>query len=971
MRIYTYKDPYLLKNSEIWNKIEKAPHFCASEVLAIGLRKKWGRDSFECLSTVDELLKNIFPNWLSDTGNEVKRYVDVAEIVDNLDQTSINAEMKETFQKSKRNLLEAIKYLIETEEQLFNEKSEVLFSYNNQIQKDFVEFVLEPLLKEIYVKGKLYWIPDWQQTEAVKINIADAIRKCNVDEIRKLRRKFEEETGSLKEQRENALNWFKSLFNEFGKYVAQQDRLKVLDYKKSKLEHLYKLVVNEKANVYRSMVFHGVYRFSAIQLKLFEELEKAGYEVIILNCYNPEFPKVYGCWTSLYKKLIKKYHIKKKEIIVDDKIETSKNCRQSGYMFGQIIEGKEVEENELEEIEFVKYSNTMQFVNEVSLMFDKTSPDDKGKRTVATMEEQFYGVKGTELNNIFQVFYPDEFGIKPFLSYPIGQFIASLYNMWDVEEKILKLTDEGLTECLNLDVWDQISPVVTYKKIRNYLGLDKFYNGYTIDEFLKRTNELGELLELMNKKQAANKYYRWFTYCRLETEELDRFRNVIKDFEKLAEILFSKPRQLIKENYAKMIRLLNEMKGWKPLSIEEKKLVDEIEVRLGDITVDSGEGNISTIRETMGFYLHNTEGSNINWLVRDLDQLEGDLLLVENNGKNDTQAKVFHYAMLSNENMFEAAGTVVPWPLNSDFVNNKKTVEILQCIAENNSNYKRCQIFQAMYYLRDQKNIRVKLSYIENVGKDLQPHQPYYLLNQLFKTTKVIDEDKHVYNIKPLRKPLSNVKINETGIDSEKAVELFSICPYKFMYSITDKFPILHYSNAVQVRIYFSKMTLDILHTCYKKTPAKEEIEKFAKKIIKAFKDNKILGAYCLDIEIEKIVNDQKEYLYHNPKHYNRMDYELNVCWINKVKERYQLDNYFELVNRTRVEIIERYINNYDTGFEFPNHNQYQIVEEICIYCAYNNVCLYKYRQNPYHLTKNGEDNPLDSGNTQQGDHDE
>ncbi|HBF3355623.1 TPA: hypothetical protein KOC48_003653, partial [Clostridioides difficile] len=59
MKIYTYKNSVQLKDAIFWNEIEGAPHFCSSEVLAIGMRKFYGRNTFPCISTIDLLIKEL------------------------------------------------------------------------------------------------------------------------------------------------------------------------------------------------------------------------------------------------------------------------------------------------------------------------------------------------------------------------------------------------------------------------------------------------------------------------------------------------------------------------------------------------------------------------------------------------------------------------------------------------------------------------------------------------------------------------------------------------------------------------------------------------------------------------------------------------------------------------------------------------------------------------------------------------
>lgn len=527
MKIFTYKDPYTFKNSNVWKLIEHAPHFCASEVLATGLRKKWGRCSFDCLSTVDELLSNIFPNWVALSSADVKRYVDVADVIDQMSENDVSHSEKNAFVKEKRSVLEAVKYLFETEENLFQADLLNHFKYQDQIQYDFIKFILVPLLKKIKSEGKDYWYPDWFQDELLKANFADAVRKCNIDEVRKLGKIYIEELGTTEQRRENALNWFKNYFNQYDKFIGTKDDLHRLSYQKSELEHLLQLSLEKKMFRSNKVVFHGVYRFQPIHIRLFKELESAGYEVVLLNCYNPDYPTVYECWTDLYKEMISCFPMKNSDFIMDEFDAGYSDYRKCGELFGSLIEGKPPTEK-LNNISFIKYTNTMEFINDVSRTFDETSRKDGESRSIGRMQEQFYGVDGTNLNKIFEVFYPEEFGVKPFLSYPIGQFISSLYNMWDSKYGKLRMTHDALIECLNLDIWKGSSPLITYRKLIGYLGLEKKANGVLSTELISEIAKLRSLVETLKEKKL-DRYASYLLYCTIKPSELRQFQSVIEE----------------------------------------------------------------------------------------------------------------------------------------------------------------------------------------------------------------------------------------------------------------------------------------------------------------------------------------------------------------------------------------------------------------------------------------------------------
>jgi len=102
--------------------------------------------------------------------------------------------------------------------------------------------------------------------------------------------------------------------------------------------------------------------------------------------------------------------------------------------------------------EVTVYGNLTTFTDhEVRKVFEKVSKV-KGN-PLAKMETQFYAVKGTTSNELLKLYFPDQFSVKPFLSYPIGQFILGIYNMWDFDKKTMIIDESSINECAVSDVF--------------------------------------------------------------------------------------------------------------------------------------------------------------------------------------------------------------------------------------------------------------------------------------------------------------------------------------------------------------------------------------------------------------------------------------------------------------------------------------------------------------------------------------
>ncbi len=64
--------------------------------------------------------------------------------------------------------------------------------------------------------------------------------------------------------------------------------------------------------------------------------------------------------------------------------------------------------------------------------------------------------------------------------------------------------------------------------------------------------------------------------------------------------------------------------------------MDEIKNQIIHIDDETNKTDLNTIKDTMAYYLDSKEGTDINWLVRDFEQLEGDILSEAANYKNNT-----------------------------------------------------------------------------------------------------------------------------------------------------------------------------------------------------------------------------------------------------------------------------------------------------------------------------------------------
>lgn len=949
MRIFTYKDPCNLWNSTdgLKNEIKGAPHFCVSEVLVQGLIAKYKREEFNCIATIDEFVKNLFPSWLLETSKDVDRFLEVSQIInkelegENDSLTPEEQKILKSFQKNIGSIVEVIKYLWETEE--IKDNTITGLTPSTLAEKVFINKIVKRILDKDYS----YWHPEWHQGISA-LNVADAIRKCTLDEIRKIyvREEKIEEEGNLEEKRENALAWLRK---------ELQDPKKANEEKRE----IYKSVQDNNREHNNKIVFHGLYRMKPIHFKLFELLEdeSVGYEVIILNCYNPEYPSIYEVWNKLYYMLSQKYKIT--EVRIGKYTNQIQDNHKIGKIYGNLIEGRDTGdvlgiEGE-DKCEFYEYSTTMEFINNVSCVFDETQ-DEEGKKHIGRMKEQFYGVNGIELNKIFRIFYPELFKKKSFMSFPLGQFIYYLHDMWKDGE--LKLNHNGLVECLNM--YDQ-SAIKVYNQVETYIGLDRQKNGISLPKVMEKVDKLKECAKAY-KKKGDNEFkdVAHFGYI-LEEEDYIILENALQALQRVAESIFGSGVANAGKHYKQLVDMIEHLKkepGWRAFEKEEKKLLAEIRTHLENVDMNIPNEEITTdvnvLKDTINFYLRgSTEKDELNWLVRDFEQIDGDLLLFHASDiKKKSKATTVHYGLISNQNMLMKSRSTGIWPLSKETIPNKWIVEMLDMLAENDKAYKRCMLFQGLFYIP--KHIKVKMSYVKNVANlnnEEKNHDEYFMMKsirQIYqgnRLTKAVDSlhigtdlvSKNTYELRnDVQEPNTSIKI-------------LSSCPYRYMFSTAlNKETYTYNDNTFLITKFFEE------YIKYRmKWEEKSEVD--WKK-----EGKRILGDICTDKEIMDIIVKGYADRYNS---FKLLNIDMPIYWVKKVREQIKPETYppndtepwkrrvpIEKLNHS----IQMLLSEEWDGFK-QNNGNYMISEYICEYCSQKNVCLYPYRLDAIHLLRKKE----------------
>lgn len=901
MKIYTYSNPFKLKEEEYWEEISSVPNLCVSQTLVQGLttsgRNGYCREDYGFIYTIKKFNESLYKEWLKNPENDIEQFVELSKEIAKVKDENL----KSTFKFNQYDVYNAIRLLIE----LNIKPEEIRRGYSPEID----EFI------NIY--EKLNTTDSWSVLNNLKIDeekIRDSFIKLLDDEI--------------------------------------EDREKELDIKNT-VNHLRSYKNN--IGTINKIVIHGVHRFEPMIIRLIKDLENKGIEVIFIINYIPEFERVYETWRRVYLWTgIDFIHGN------NDRISNKENL---GEAMGFLLEGEFIDYNS-DNIQCIKFYNPTSFSDYVSNIYLEITYNEKEfnkSRRINNMREQFYAVDNKLVNDILKQYYPEQFGNRHFLAYPIGQFILNLYNMWDDENKELQINNSMFKDCLSTGFFQQegkANPVETYRKIETYCEYFRINDEYTLDKLIEKVDQLInniKRIEYKEEKNNSESLLRRFSTYNMDIKELEYFREVLKSMNDIVEELFKENGHELnfRQHFEKLLDILTEKAIDRPyISQEEKNMLSEIKGRLEDIANTDLTGSIDDIKESLHFYLNriDEEGDESNWIVRNFEQLDGGVLL----GRNTKTDRTYHLALVGDKDMNKSMKEFLPWPLDEDFfIDNNFESEDFNIFYNSYKEYRdflRYSLFYSTYYL----NNKINISYIEN--SEEQKNSLYYVLDMLGLSPIDFDDDRYlIYESKKQYndafKTISQIEVDHLTDDEARN---FLFCEYRYVIEeLLDKGT--NYESEYLQKLYYITM----LHVFSWKTFDKADIDEIEDDEI----ENKVdelhdnLKRYLLWHEIDSmdIKNKTVERLktksidLNTDKFKKIGDNEDYIAILNKFIYAKISDGYDEeapnligelrdLKSKNCRDAIYTIIN---TGEDLSKPNN----DRVCEYCGQSDLCLYRYKE--------------------------
>ncbi len=728
LSIYTYSNPYEINNEPYWDSIKNCAHFCVSQTMVNGLSAVYNELNNGQLATVEELVEALYPNWF-DTKTYIEQYTILTNI---LDSVTPNIE-PERWKKIKQSLR-------------FN-KSALLNSIRLMAE---IGLVLKNLRVKKITEEQTYLVATYKEI----------LRGDNADKFL-LRKNFSDK--------------------EIDSAVK-----KALVAKNQRRGKEFKSIENVDCN---TVVIHGIHQFTPTILSMIEEVSKYKRVVLLFN-YQQQYSGIYQTWLDVYSCF--DLNIKSQfnnEFKPTTLLQTSYEGNVLADQIGRLANGTLTEKSkDVKNISVIEFDNIMEFSAYVAQIYEEAAKEfhaDEHKKgsALACMREQFYSANNS-VNDILKVYFPEQFGERHFLAYPIGHFFVAVTNMWDSENGGIKIEEmNDIAECLYSGALYEKeigSLITTFNQTRNYFSratmLESDGESDGVIDLLKKIRK--HISKLNNGKiEYADKLNK-LSYYNVTIDEVDE---LIKALETLNTItkLFYEDFEDEKNNFKHFYEKLRDFVETQILptadaETEFRDIIVRLLARLEEVEKIETTSSFDCLKDTMAYYLkqESQKGESANWIVRDFQQIDGDIL------KSSTQEPeiIYHFACVSDSDMNVKREDQFPWPLTIDFF--EKAYEPLdwkyQVYVKSRKEFKHFKRYALLYGLEFNR-CKFKISYIKN--DDDKENELYYVLKLL-----EIKTERNVHDTTSSRQKQEFVF--DLGTNTNKFLDLDGfrrrICGYRF-----------------------------------------------------------------------------------------------------------------------------------------------------------------------------------------------
>ena len=462
------------------------------------------------------------------------------------------------------------------------------------------------------------------------------------------------------------------------------------------------------------IVFHGLYYITPLQERILCSLEEAGYRLIFLIPYDERYSFLYEIWDQTYSE--KRGYPPKSEWHMEKTTEADP--------YGDIFTGSK-SVTIYNKLQLREYASVMEFVNDVKNI---------KKKGYAIYSSDYKGA-----NKILKDYFPEEYGDRKILSYPIGQFVSILNQMWDEEHQTIILDNDSLIDCFSSG-WLSVNGVSGRQYLQDLTYVLPFFTGcHTVTEWTERIELLKKIRQdavepFLSDFDPEESIARWqeaignpmanFSMFAVEIEKLNVLLALIRQLLVMATDLFGNNQVIrVSEHINKLDEILKRHEVSNEMYAEERAIVGDIFEKLGQPGEFDAKVAPSDIANALNLFLCGRfeEGeiqTNRIGLVNPMYQIDAACI------KNKSKVHV----CMCDVNAMPGGNKEYIWPLTAPVVHdcyqktgNPLLVNLMQ-IMESTAICNRYFMYVAL------KNKEVTVSWVSTVGEKMLAPSPYMKL---------------------------------------------------------------------------------------------------------------------------------------------------------------------------------------------------------------------------------------------------
>lgn len=708
LKIYTYSNPYNIQHEAYWDEIKKCAHFCVSQTMVNGLEDIYPSLKEGGYLTTIRILINTLYSDWEDENRRVKQIMEV--------DNAINAlSFDEDESGNARRSLE------------YNTRSLV------KCIRLFIELGLSADSFDIsrLNTGQKYLIDIYKFICSKEKTSFDFKRASQVDVI---------------EER-----------------ILEALKNKHKDNSYDKLDR-------------STIVIHGIHQFTPAMLCAIEDISRFKNVILLFN-YQKQYESIYQTWINIYSLFDKEIEysnepeFKTVSLLID-----SYPCNTLADNIGKLSNGKfEVNTGILDKLEVIEFENVTEFAGYCARLFENARKENKRNNShnavLYDMAEQFYSASG-KVNDILRAYFPEQFGERHFLDYPIGHFFVAAVEMWDNENESVKVEDMSLIkDCFESGIIKERSPG----------ALLNIFN--TVEPYIEKENTLAGILNSLKKLRKYvdpdDKKLQRIGYLNVSKEKLDELRTALEELNRIV-IGFFTDFNSGGDNFNRFYRRIHDFivkrtQDMESLDKEMQEVVAKLLARMNKIDLPD-TGTFTCLKQTMSFYLSQDDSLSrgANWIVRDFEQIDGDIL---RSCKQKADKTCYHFCCLSDADICAAKDERLPWPIDINFFeySYEPLEQNYRIFLKSKMEFKNFKRYALLYGLEFNR-VGCKLSYVKIV--DRKDNELYHLIKMLgVKVRKYHSNAADTY--------VPDLKYGDyTGEPYPKANYVdkikYAMCPYKY-----------------------------------------------------------------------------------------------------------------------------------------------------------------------------------------------